>query len=234
MPAAKPIARPQPPRHRQSSLRTACDCRLRCFRSETKSWPRSGLLVPVRGHPKRDIPMANVNNETFWLMIFVACTGAAVLLQAFVLLAMLFTARKALKIAQDQIESLRTDVFPLIKDTKELLTRVGPKIELVATDVAVLVSKVREQSAKVEVSAGELLDRVYKQTSRVDSMLTRTLDTVDRAGAVVAEVISVPLRQFAGFAAFARAAIGTFRSSPPHPHAEPRPTHSAADKDLFV
>jgi len=178
--------------------------------------------------------MANVNNETFWLMIFVACTGAAVLLQAFVLLAMLFTARKALKIAQDQIESLRTDVFPLIKDTKELLTRVGPKIELVATDVAVLVSKVREQSAKVEVSAGELLDRVYKQTSRVDSMLTRTLDTVDRAGAVVAEVISVPLRQFAGFAAFARAAIGTFRSSPPHPHAEPRPTHSAADKDLFV
>jgi hypothetical protein len=179
--------------------------------------------------------MANLNNETLWLMIFVACTGAAVLLQAIVLLAMLFTARKALKVVQDQMESLRTDVYPLIKDTKELLVRVGPKIELVATDVAVLVSKVREQTAKVEVSTGEILDRVYRQTSRVDSMLTRTLDTVDRAGAVVAEVISVPLRQLAGFAAFARAAVGAFRTAPPRSATEePRPTHSPADKDLFV
>ena len=177
--------------------------------------------------------MANVNNDTL-LLIFVACTGAAVLMQALVLLAMLLTARKALKLAQEQMEELRTDVFPLVKDTKELLTRVGPKIESVATDVAVLVHRVREQSTKVEASAGDILERVYKQTSRVDTMLTHALDTVDRAGAVVAEVISVPLRQLAGFAAFARAALGTFRSGPPRPQTELRPTHSAADKDLFV
>lgn len=178
--------------------------------------------------------MANVNNETL-LLIFVACTGGAVLMQAIVLLAMLLTGRKALKLAQEQMEELRTDVFPLVKDTKELLTRVGPKIESVASDVAVLVNKVREQSTRVEASAGDVLERVYKQTTRVDSMLTHALDTVDRAGVIVAEVISVPLRQLAGFAAFARAAIGTFRSAPSSAAAdEPRPTHSAADKDLFV
>ena len=77
------------------------------------------------------------------LMIFVACTGAAVLLQAFVLLAMLFTARKALKVAQEQIEELRTTVLPLVKDTKQLLTNVGPKIESVATDMAALTSGLR-------------------------------------------------------------------------------------------
>ena len=175
----------------------------------------------------------NVDKETL-LLIFVACTGAAVLMQAFVLLGMLIALRKAVKIAQVQMEELSTDVFPLVKDTRELLTRVGPKIESVATDVAVLVNRVREQSTKVEASAGDILDRVYKQTSRVDMMLTHALDTVDRAGAVVAEVISVPLRQLAGFAAFARAALGTFRSGPPQPQTEPRPTHSAADKDLFV
>lgn len=177
--------------------------------------------------------MANVNNETL-LLIFVACTAAALLMQAFVLLGMLLALRKALKFAQEQSEELRGTVLPLVKDTKELLTRVGPKIESVASDVAVLVSRVREQSTKVEASAGEILERVYRQTSRVDTMVTHALDTVDRAGAVVAEVISLPLRQLAGFAAFARAAIGTFRSGPPRRQTEPRPTHSAADKDLFV
>lgn len=175
--------------------------------------------------------MANVNNETL-LMIFVACTGAAVLMQAFVLLGMLLTARKALKFVQLQSDEMRTNVLPLIRDTKELLTRVGPKIESVATDVAVLASKVREQSTKIEASAGEMMERVYRQTNRVDNMLTGALDTIDRAGAMVAEVISVPLRQLSGIAAFARAAFGTLRSGPPPQ--EPRPTHSAADKDLFV
>lgn len=177
--------------------------------------------------------MANVNSETL-LLIFVACTGAAVLLQAFVLLGMLIALRKALKFAQEQSEELRSNVLPLVKDTRELLIRVGPKIESVASDVAVLVSRVREQSTRVEASAGEMLERVYKQTTRVDTMLTHALDTVDRAGAIVAEVISVPLRQLAGFAAFARAALGSFRSGPPRSQTEPRPTHSAADKDLFV
>jgi hypothetical protein len=178
--------------------------------------------------------VANVNNETLLLMIFVGCTAFAVLLQAIVLLAMLLTARKALKFAQEQSEELRNNVLPLVKDTKELLTRVGPKIETVASDFADLTSKLRVQSTRVEASAGDFFERVYRQSNRIDMMLTSTLDTVDRAGAMVGEVLSVPLRQLAGFAAFARAAFSTLRSASPRPQTEPRPTHSAADKDLFV
>lgn len=174
-----------------------------------------------------------VNNETL-LLIFVACTGAAVLMQAFVLLAMLLTARKALTIAQAQIEDLRANVLPMVKETRELLTTVGPKIESVASDLAVLTSGARVQSAKLQISAGDFLERVHRQSSRVDSMLTNLLDTVDRAGAVVVDVVSVPLKQLAGVSAFARAAFSTLRSGPPRGQGEPRPTHSAADQDMFV
>lgn len=177
--------------------------------------------------------MANVNNETL-LLIFVACTGAAVLMQAFVLLAMLITAMKALKLAQQQIEEFQTNVLPLVKDTKTLLTNVGPKIESVANDVAELTTRLRVQSAKVEASAGHVMERVYKQTNRVDMMLTSMLDTVDRTGAIISEVLSVPLRQLSAFGAFARAAVGTMRNGPPRNVSEPQPTHSPADKDLFV
>lgn len=177
--------------------------------------------------------MAKVNNEIL-LLIFVGCTGAAVLMQAFVLLAMLITARKALKIAQEEIEELRTNVLPVVKETKELLTKVGPQVESVVTNMAALTGGWREQSARMQVSAADILERVDRQSTRVDMMLTNLLDTVDRAGAVVVDVISVPLRQLAGFAAFARAAFGTLRTAPPRRATEPHPTHAAADKDLFV
>lgn len=180
--------------------------------------------------------MANVNylnNETL-LLIFVACTGAAVLMQAIVLLAMLITARKALRIAQEQIEELRTNVLPLVKDTKALLTSVGPKIESAATDFAALTSSLRTHGVRLQDSAADILERVDRQSTRVDTMLTGILDTADRAAAVVAEVISVPIRQLAGVAAFARAAIATLRDDVPRTQSEPQPTHSPADKDLFV
>ena len=182
------------------------------------------------------IPVANVNNlnnETL-LLIFVACTGAAVLMQALVLLAMLITARKALKLAQEQIEELRTNVLPVVMDTKQLLSTVGPKIESVASDFAALTHGLRTHGIKLDETTTDILERVNRQSSRVDMMLTSALDTIDRAGAVVADVISVPIRQLAGVAAFARAAFGTLRSGPPRTQSEPQPTHSPADKDLFV
>jgi hypothetical protein len=179
------------------------------------------------------ISVTNVNDETL-LLIFVACTGAAVLMQALVLLAMLITARKALKLAEEQIAELRTTVLPVVKDTKELLSNLGPKIEVIATDFAALTHGLRKHGIKLEESATDILERVNRQSTRMDMMLTNVLDTVDRAGAVVADVISVPLRQLAGVAAFARAAFGTLRNAPPRTQSEPQPTHSPADKDLFV
>jgi hypothetical protein len=168
------------------------------------------------------------------MIIFVACTGAAVLMQALVLLAMLITARKALKLAQEQIEELRTNVLPLVKETKDLLSNVGPKIETVASDFAALTHGLRTHGIKLDESATNILERVNRQSNRVDMMLTNVLDTVDRASAVVADVISVPLRQLAGVAAFARAAFGTLRTGASRTQSEPQPTHSPADKDLFV
>jgi hypothetical protein len=177
--------------------------------------------------------VTNVNNETL-MLVFVACTGAAVLMQACVLLAMYFAFRKAMKMAQEQIDELRTNVLPVVKDTKELLTSVGPKIDSLAGDFAAMTRGLREQGSLFKSSASDIALKVNRQASRVDMMLTNLLDVVDRTTAVVAEVVSVPLRQLSGFAAFARAAMGTLRAGPPRNQSESQPTHSAADKDMFV
>lgn len=188
----------------------------------------------VRGAAAREtIPVANLNNETL-LLIFVACTGAAVLMQACVLLVMYFAFRKAMQMAQQQIDELRTNLLPMVKDTKELLTHVAPQIESVASDFAVLTRGLRTQGTLIKSSAVEIVEKVNRQATRVDMMLTDVLDMADRAAAIVADAVSVPIRQLSAVAAFAKAAFGSFRIGPPRPQGQPQPTHSPADKDLFV
>ncbi|HZB87172.1 MAG TPA: hypothetical protein VE291_00790 [Terracidiphilus sp.] len=175
--------------------------------------------------------MSNVNTETL-LIVFVALTGAAVLLQSFVLLALYFSVRKASKSVQDEMAELRAVVTPVATDAREFLTRVGPKIESVTADLAQMVQGLRVQSAEMQTQAVEILGRVQRQTSRLDAMLSGVLDTVDRAGAIVTDAVAAPLRQISGIVAFFRAATGTLRAGTPPPRTQP--THSAADKDLFV
>ncbi|GEM_PF-1504043 len=175
--------------------------------------------------------MQNVNTETL-LIVFVALTGAAVLLQSFVLLALFFSVRKAAKAIQEEMAELRGIVQPVAKETREFLARVGPQVEAVTKDVAEMVHGLRAQSVELQVSTTEILERVRRQTSRMDTMFTGVLDTVDRATAVVSQAVTIPLRQISGIAAFLRAAIDTLRSGGRAPRAQA--THSAADRDLFV
>lgn len=173
--------------------------------------------------------MPNANNETL-LMIFVALTGVAVLLQAAVLLALYLAMRKSVKSIQDQVEDLRATVMPVLTESKDFLVRVGPKIDSVVSDLAELTHGLRAQGVEFQTSATEILERVRRQTSRLDSMLTGVLNAVDRAGGFVADAVNVPLRQMSAIAASAKAVVGALRTRTP----APAPTHSAADKDMFV
>ncbi|HVC47850.1 MAG TPA: hypothetical protein VND90_11435 [Terracidiphilus sp.] len=175
--------------------------------------------------------MSYLSQETL-LLIFVGATGAAVLLQAAVLLALFLSVRKSTKAMQQQIEEVRIAVMPVLSRTKEFLDRVGPKLESVATDLAELAHGLRAQSAELEESATEIMGRVRRQASRLDTMCTGLLDTADRATRVVTEVIQLPLRQISALAASAKAVLGALRAPVRQPrHAE---THSPADRDMFV
>lgn len=175
--------------------------------------------------------MSNMNQETL-LLIFVAATGAAVLLQAGVLLAMYITLRKSTKAMQEQMEELRGTVTPVLKRTKDFLDNVGPKLESVATDLAELAHGLRAQSAELQESATVIMGSVRRQTSRLDAMCTDLLDTADRATHVVSEVIQTPLRQISALAAATKAMLGALRGPVRQPHAAE--THAAADRDMFV
>lgn len=171
-----------------------------------------------------------MNNETL-LLVFVALTGAAVLLQAVVLLALFVTLRKSVKSLGEQVDELRSKALPVLTDVKEYLDRVGPRIESVAKDLESVAHGLRAQSTEMQVVATEMMDRVRRQSSRIDHMFSGVLDSAEKAGNIVSDVVTVPLRQLAAIAASVRAVVTTLATKPV---SEPRETHSAADKEMFV
>ena len=188
-----------------------------------------------------------MNTDTI-LITMVGIAGAAVLLQALVLLGMFIAMIKAIKAAKKEIDEFKTSVMPIIDTSKvlihtskelvqtsrDLIARLEPKLDAAASDLQEMVQKAREEAARLQESAEEINQRVRHQAARVDDMTTSVLNGVDRAGHFMNEVVSVPVRQVSGVIAAVKAVVDTLRAPlPPRPH-EVRETRTVDEKDLFV
>jgi uncharacterized protein YoxC len=174
--------------------------------------------------------MPNLDNQTI-LLAFVAVTGLAVLLQAIILLAIFITLRKAARSAREESEKLRSAIMPIVCETRDILagtqgflSRVTPRIEAAATDLAEIMHGVRAQSVELQSSAQELLERVRVQSERLDKMFSGLLDTVDHAGEFVVETIGGPVRQVSRVLRAAKAIVESLRTPP----ARRRPLQASA------
>ena len=178
--------------------------------------------------------MPNLDNQTILLAV-VAVTALAVLLQAIILLAIFIAVRKAARSLKEEAEDLRSSLMPIIYNTRDLFTRLAPKVEATVTDVAEMTHGLCEQTTDVRSTVAHVLVRVNRQANRVDAMLTGILDTVDRASGFVTDAVSRPMRQLSRLLASAKAIIESLRSSESalrqtRSHRDP----SSADKDIFV
>jgi hypothetical protein len=179
------------------------------------AWRRDAIVVVSFKYVvelRENTAMLKIDNQTLMLAI-VAVTALAVLLQAFILLAIFVSVRKAARSLKEQVEDIRSAAMPIIYNTRELITRVTPYVESTVYDVATMAHGLREQTVQVESTAKEMLERLRKQSSRVDAMLSSVLDAVDRAGNFLADAVSKPARQLAGVLASVKAVVESLRAS---------------------
>jgi len=175
------------------------------------------------------IPMPNLDNNTILLAI-VGVTAVAIVFQTIILFAVFIAVRKAARGVKEEAEDLRSAMMPIIYNSRDLYARVAPKIESTVEDLAEIAHGLRVQTAAVESSATEIMERLHRQTNRLDVMFTTVLDAVDRAGGFVAETVSRPVRQVSGLLSSIRAIIESLRT----PGGGAREPHEASDKDMFV
>jgi len=172
----------------------------------------------------------NYNSETFWLIVFVGLTSVALFGQFIVMLMAYFMVRKNIKTVQDEVGEIRSTVMPMLNRSKELLEKVAPKVESVAADMADIAQSAREQTAHIRFTADEVLARVYRQTSRMDNMITNVADGVEHAGNVVADSVTRPVRQVSAILAAAKAFLGVLATG----RRPDRPAEVVTDQDMFV
>lgn len=182
--------------------------------------------------------MPRIDNQTLELALF-ALVALAMVVQAFVLLAVFFAMRKAaqsmgekIEEVSEKIEQVRASVMPLIETSRNLLAKLAPKIESTSEDVAALAHSLRTQSAEIQTAANEIVARVRVQASRLDSMATDVFNAVDRAGGFMADCINKPMRQLSALLAAAKAVIESLHTSVPATRSQTN--RAAGDGDMFV
>ncbi len=178
---------------------------------------------------RKIVSVPNMNNEML-LVIFVGLTGFALLVQAIVMFAFFLTIRRTITSTQADIQEIRTTVMPILSKSRETLERVAPKIESIAKDMAELTHGLREQGAEIQIALSEVLERVHRQTLRVDTMFTNMADGVEHAGNVVADTVTRPVRQMGAILASAKAFLSVLATGR-RPGRQPG---AVADQDMFV
>jgi hypothetical protein len=170
------------------------------------------------------------NSDTI-LIVFVAIVGVLALLQALVLLGIFLSLRRAAKSAMVAADDFKATVMPTIHSTRDLIERISPQIVTISNGLAELTLLLKKESQGVSTSASEIMERVNRQSKRLDGMLTHGLDAVERAGEVVESTVAAPIRQANGIIAAIRAMIETYRSEQPrrrpvYPNADAYPADS--------
>jgi ABC-type transporter Mla subunit MlaD len=177
-----------------------------------------------------------MNNEIIQLAC-IAVIALGVLVQTILLIAICLGMRKGLSALKGEVDDLKSSAMPtvekarvLIDEASGFLTRVGPKVESTVTDLSAIASNLRAQAAEVEIALGDILEKVDKQSSRIDTMFSGTLDAVDKASSFVTQTVGKPVRQLSGLVAGVKAAVESLRTNghPMRNHGDPD------DKDMFV
>jgi len=184
-----------------------------------------------------------MDNHTL-LIIFVALTGVSVLIQAIVLIGILTTVSKAAKVVTENSNDLKATILPIVHSTKELMERISPQVIVVTQGLAELTEVVRRETKEVHISVSDIVQRVNRQTERLDAMLTSALDFTERTGVVLESAVATPVRQVNGIFAAVRAMIDTYRTTNPRnggyrttaPRSAPAPYPPVkdADKDFVI
>jgi len=130
--------------------------------------------------------------------LFIAITGAAVVLQASILAAMYLAVRKSSARMDALAVEVKTKALPTLETAQAMLVELRPKLTVIADNLAETTHSVRTQVERMDATVNDVVDRARLQIIRGDELLSRTLDRVEETSDMVHNTVVSPVRQFAG------------------------------------
>src|SRR5579864_5963207 len=134
------------------------------------------------------------------LIIFIAVTAAAVLLQAGILAGMYFAMRKTSAKVESLAEEVKTKVLPTAELAHSMMNDLRPKIETLVDNVSVSTTVLRTQLERIDATLTDIVDRTRLQVIRADEFVTGTMDKLEETREVVQRTVVSPVRYLSGIA----------------------------------
>jgi methyl-accepting chemotaxis protein len=130
--------------------------------------------------------------------LFIALTGAAVVLQAGILAAMYLAVRKSSARMDALAVEVKTKALPTLETAQAVLIELRPRLQEIADNLVDTTASVRSQVQRMDATVNDVVDRARLQIIRADDLLSRTLDRVEETSEMVQETVVSPVRQVAG------------------------------------
>ena len=130
--------------------------------------------------------------------LFIALTGAAVVLQAGVLLALYLSVRKTSARMEGLATEVKAKALPALESAQSILVDLRPRLQMIAENLHETTTTIRAEVQRMDAIVNDAADRARLQIIRADEMLTRTLDRVEEASDMVTKTVVSPVRQLSG------------------------------------
>jgi hypothetical protein len=181
------------------------------------------------------------SGHTVLLEVFIGLVALAMVVQAAVVVWAAVAAMKAQKVIMGHVLEIKGKVMPLVEKSHALVVELTPEVKEITTKVRDITQKVDVITAHVEEIAGLAKDKAVEfsptiskanmtfaeatdtardvnqktraQVSRVNGMVTSTLDATAALGRAIQHGISVPGREIAGLVSGAKAMLESLRGS---------------------
>lgn len=132
------------------------------------------------------------------LIVSIAVTALAVLLQAAVMTGMYLAMRKTSAKVESLAEEVKSKVLPTAELTQSMIRDLRPKIESVIDNVGASTSMLRTQMERIDATLTDIVDRTRLQVIRADEFLNTTMDKFEETREAVQRTVVSPVRHLAG------------------------------------
>ncbi|MGD0986303.1 MAG: hypothetical protein ABR874_00750 [Candidatus Sulfotelmatobacter sp.] len=166
--------------------------------------------------------------------IFIALTGAAVVMQAGVLVALYLAVRKSSTKMEALAEEVKTKALPTLDTAQAMLTELRPKLQVISDNLMETTVLVRNEVERVDATVSDATDRARLQIIRADEMLSRTLDRVEQTSEMVSKTVVSPVRQVSGIIQGVTAGLEFLLSSRGRKNGDSRARGAVPQDEMFI
>lgn len=144
------------------------------------------------------------------LQSFIYVAAAAIVLQVFLLLALVLVVRKAGERVSSLAEEVENRAVPLLETAEKVLADSRGKLETITSNLVTVTTTLKNQVERLDLTVTDMVDRTRLQVIRADEIVSRTLDRVEETSELVQHTVVSPVRQLSGILQGLSVGIGTF------------------------